>query len=85
MGQHYYAILLTVDDRIMVWMCAFGYKNGSRLTEHSYIENNFVSTFEWGLCPDGPYHKTRVVWAGDYADPEPGSEKIFAICAPSMV
>jgi hypothetical protein len=81
MGQYYYPILLTEDGRIMVWMCAHNYGNGAKLTEHSFLGNNFVSTFEWSLSPEGPYHKTRLVWAGDYADPEPGQENnLYRMC-----
>jgi hypothetical protein len=81
MGQYYYSILLTEDGRIMAWMCAHNYGNGLKLMEHSYLGNNYISTFEWGLSPAGPYHKTRVVWAGDYADPEPGKEDtLYKMC-----
>ena len=33
--------------------------------------NPFVHRFEHLISPDGDYHKSRVVWSGDYADPEP--------------
>ena len=68
MGQYYYPIILDRDGKIIVWMNAHMYNNGLKLTEHSYIGNNFVSTFEFGLSPEGPHYKSRVVWAGDYAD-----------------
>ena len=38
--------------------------------EHSYVGNNFVSTFASQLI-NSP---KRVVWAGDYADAEKGTE-----------
>ena len=41
--------------------CVIG--NGLKLTEHSYIKNEFVSAFE-SLILQNPQ---RVVWAGDYA------------------
>ena len=75
MGQYYYPIILSADGKIMAWMSAGYYNDGLKLMEHSYIGNNFVSTFEYGLSPEGPFHKSRVVWAGDYADCEPGKEK----------
>ena len=74
MGQYYYPIILDKEGKIVVWMCAHTYGNGAKLTEHSYMQNNFVSTFEFGLSPEGSRHKSRVVWAGDYADPEPDQE-----------
>ena len=75
MGQYYYAIILDAAAKIVVWMNAFGYGSGVKLTEHSYLDNPFVNTFEFSLTPSGAYHKSRVVWAGDYADKEPGQDK----------
>ena len=81
MGQYYYPIVLSADGKIVVWMCAHNYNNGLKLTEHSYLGNNFVSTFEFALSPDGPHHKSRVVWAGDYADADPDQEKnLYQMC-----
>jgi hypothetical protein len=73
MGQLYLSVILKASGKIMAWMSAHRYGNGAKLMEHSYVGNNFVSTFEYGLSPQGPYHKSRVVWAGGYADEEPGS------------
>ena len=81
MGQYYYPIILDENGKIVVWMDAHEYGNGLKLTEHSFIENNFVSTFEFGLSPEGIYHKCRVVWAGDYADKELNqSENLYHLC-----
>jgi len=81
MGQYYYPIILNSDGKIIVWMCAFNYRNGLKLLEHSYLGNNFVSTFEFGLSPEGPHHKSRVVWAGDYADADPDQENnLYRMC-----
>lgn len=82
MGQYYYPIVLDENGKkIIVWMCAHNYNNGLKLMEHSYLGNNFVSTFEFGLSPEGPYYKSRVVWAGDYADKEPDQEKnLYQMC-----
>jgi hypothetical protein len=86
MGQYYYPILLDKDGKILAWMVAYEYGNGLKLTEHSYLENKFVQAFEFLLAPDQQYHKTRVVWAGDYADVEPNSEeqnfiKVIELCS----
>jgi hypothetical protein len=81
MGQYYYPIILDENGNIVVWMDAHEYVNGLKLTEHSFIENNFVSTFEFGLSPEGIYHKYRVVWAGDYADNELNQSKnLYHLC-----
>jgi hypothetical protein len=75
MGQYYYAVILDAQGKIVVWMNAFPYGSGVKLMEHSYIDNAFVNTFEFSLSPEGALYKSRVVWAGDYADNEPGQEK----------
>lgn len=80
MGQYYYPIILDADGKIIVWMQAHMYGNGLKLMEHSFIGNNFVSTFEFGLSSDGPHHMSRVVWAGDYADDEPDAENLYRQC-----
>ena len=74
MGQYYYPIILDADGKIVVWMDPTAYGEGQKLMEHAYLRNPFVNTFEFALSPEGPHYKSRVVWAGDYADPEPGKE-----------
>lgn len=82
MGQYYHPIVLDADGKIIVWMDAHMYHNGLKLTEHSFLTNNFVSTFEFSLTPDEPHYKSRVVWAGDYADNEPGEENnLYHYCS----
>jgi hypothetical protein len=71
MGQYYIAIILAEDGhRIRLCMCASSYRSGVKLMEHSYINCNFIKAFEYLISPDGGYHKSRIVWAGDYADNE---------------
>ena len=48
---------------------------GLKLMEHSYINNPVMNAVESLLIPDGGWYKTRIVWAGDYADHEEGQEK----------
>ena len=77
MGQYYIPMILgekDVKEFIRLWMCANMYGNGLKLTEHSYIGNSFVSAFEYQISEEGPFYKSRVVWAGDYADEEPDSK-----------
>ena len=47
------------------------YRQGAKIMEHSYIGNDFVSLAEYMLSPLGMFYKSRLVWAGDYADTEP--------------
>jgi hypothetical protein len=76
MGQYYKPVILGEKteenhETVKAWVCSHEYGNGLKLMEHSYQGNNFVSTFEKQLSRKGDYHKSRVVWAGDYADEEP--------------
>lgn len=78
MGQYFMAIILHENEdnkpeNIMAFLEAF-INSGMKLTEHSYLTNTFVNTFEYQLTKEGMFHKTRVVWAGDYADKEKDSE-----------
>ena len=47
------------------------YHQGAKITEHSYIGNELVGLAEYMISPLGMFYKSRVVWAGDYADSEP--------------
>jgi hypothetical protein len=81
MGQYYKAIILAEKSEnspnspksefIRTWLDPLSYNNGSKLTEHAYIGNNFVAAVEAQISPDGMFYRSRLVWAGDYADPEP--------------
>lgn len=72
MGQYYLAIILAEKEEskpeiIRIFMEMYG----SKLTEHAYPDNPSVKAFEFQLTKEGMFYKSRVVWAGDYADNEP--------------
>jgi len=76
MGQYYLAILLAEKEEskpeiIRMYMEL----NGSKLMEHCYLDNSSVCTLEYELTKEGMFYKSRVVWAGDYADNEEGMSK----------
>jgi hypothetical protein len=48
---------------------------GLKLMEHSYINNPVMNAVESMIIPGGGWYRNRLVWAGDYADHEPGYEK----------
>lgn len=64
MGQYYSPVSLDAKE----WIYSHDYENGLKLMEHSWISNNFVSAVENLLSPKNSWHKTRIVWAGDYGD-----------------
>jgi len=85
MGQYYKAILLADKPQadkpqadkpqagreiIRLWSDPHDYGYGSKLMEHTYFDNYFVMNLEYQLSPEGMFHQSRVVWAGDYAEEE---------------
>lgn len=46
------------------------YGEGLKLMEHSWIGNDFVGVVERLIAKGGAWFGSRIVWAGDYADPE---------------
>jgi len=66
MGQYYKPV--SVEKREHVYSHDFG--NGLKLMEHSWIGNAFVGVVEDLIAEGGAWHGDRIVWAGDYADPE---------------
>ena len=75
MGQGYRAIILSDDGKVIrTWLDPHEHNNGYKLIEHSYVGNEFVEAVESLICPTGMFYKSRIVWAGDYGDSEPGAE-----------
>ena len=77
MGQYYKVIILAENgtckkEFIRVFINISG---GIKLMEHSYLKNDFVNRIEFLLSLEGSFYKSRIVWAGDYADPEDESNK----------
>ena len=78
MGQYYLTVILAEKsdkEYVRTFLDASMYQNGVKLVEHSYIGNNFMNVVENLIGPSGMFYKSRLVWAGDYADNEPNSEK----------
>jgi hypothetical protein len=79
MGQYYVAIILgEAGERrefIRAWISAHSYACGVKLMEHSYIGNPYMCAVEWLLSPKGHFWKSRLVWAGDYADDEADADE----------
>lgn len=68
MGQYYHPIILGKNRKsIKAWFYSHKYGNGLKLMEHSYVDNNFVNAVVNYLVDN---NGGRLVWAGDYADPE---------------
>ncbi len=67
MGQYYHPIILSKSGTIKGFWNAHKTGNGLKLMEHSYINNSLCNCVENYLIKN---NGARVVWAGDYADPE---------------
>lgn len=69
MGQYYRPVILGTNRKtIKGFFYSHHYGNGLKLMEHSYLNNNFVGAVVAYLKQVGG---ANLVWAGDYADPEP--------------
>jgi hypothetical protein len=81
MGQYYRAIILAENEVfIRAWLDAFMYnQNGSKIVEHSYVGNSFMLAVEHFLSREGPFYKSRLVWAGDYANDEPEGRNLYSM------
>ena len=72
MGQYYAPVLMAPDStelKVAATAYSWDFDCGLKLMEHSWVGNPFVRRIESALMGN----PMRVVWAGDYADVEPGS------------
>jgi hypothetical protein len=78
MGQYYKAVILAEDKKTpKTFVESWDFKNGAKLTEHSYIGNVMLGVVE-SLIQDNP---SSLVWAGDYADIDNGADdNIYCLC-----
>jgi hypothetical protein len=81
MGQYYYAVIgrVNTDNTFAIdrWVHPHRFGNGLKLMEHSYVGNEVVNRVEKELMGQ----RAAVVWAGDYADLEKGSdENLYIEC-----
>jgi len=78
MGQYYKCIILAEKpaqgekEYIRTHVNPHVFHEGAKLVEHSYCNTEFMRAVEALLRKGGVHYKSRVVWAGDYADVEPG-------------
>ncbi len=72
MGQYFKPAILDENNNVQAWAYSHDYDSGLKLMEHSWMKSGFVQAFEKQLSRSGEFYKSRVVWAGDYADEEPG-------------
>lgn len=66
MGQYYTAVNIDKRERI----CSHSFGSGLKLTESSYVGNDYMEAFSWLLA--GPWKGDRVFYCGDYAWGEGG-------------
>lgn len=79
MGQYYKFIILGDTKKngkevILLVINPRDYGEGAKLMEHSYHNTKLLNTIEYLLSVNRPFYKSRIVWAGDYAEPEEGYE-----------
>ena len=72
MGQYYFIIFLDESYNFKFAIDPLRHKEGVKLTEHSYFGSELISTILILLSNNVV---NRVVWAGDYADVEEGTNQ----------
>lgn len=71
MGQYYKPISIEKNEHVY----SHDYGNGLKLMEHSWLSNGFVAVVEDLIAEGGRWYGDSIVWGGDYADNEPGTEE----------
>jgi hypothetical protein len=87
MGQYYYPIILrekpqksdddshTNAEIIRTWFNPHEFDQGLKLMEHAYQDSPLMKVVESLIQPNSIFYKSRLVWGGDYADKEQGSDQ----------
>jgi len=70
MGQYYKPVSIEKKEHVL----SHSYSSGLKLMEHSWLNNSFVKAVCTLIAIGGAWYGDRIVWAGDYADPEPNTE-----------
>lgn len=95
MGQYYMPCSLTSDKQnVKSYVYSHNIKSrykrydgkfitsgqGLKLMEHSYLKNKMMLCVEALLIEGGEWHKTPIVWAGDYSDPVRNELNYYNMC-----
>jgi hypothetical protein len=95
MGQYYMPVSLTSDKQnvksyVYSHHITSRYKGydgkmhtsgqGLKLMEHSYLKNKMMLCVEALLIEGGEWHKTPIVWAGDYSDHVRNEMNYYDMC-----
>jgi hypothetical protein len=95
MGQYFFPVSLTSDKQnVKSYVYSHNIKSrwkrydgkmittgqGLKLMEHSYLKNKMMLCVEALLIEGGEWHKTPIVWAGDYSDPVRNELNYYDMC-----
>lgn len=89
MVQYYYPVFLKKEgeggDPVRAWVNPTNYGTGLKLMEHTNRDSSLVASVASLIREDGYFGPTPLVWAGDYAEVEPGHEdlNLFKMCSES--
>lgn len=76
MGQYFKAVVLAPQHDKNEIVASFNpskFGTGVKQMEHGWLLNPFVKHIESQFTPGQEFYMHRLVWAGDYADCEPGT------------
>lgn len=82
MGQYYKFVSLDKQKSIS----PLKFDNGSKLMEHSWLNNDYVGAAMQLISKGQPFYGDKIVWAGDYADNEIKNGKeissnLYSLCS----
>ncbi len=82
MGQYYKFVILgdvKKNDKevILLVLDPHEFCEGSKLMEHSYLNTNMMNTIEYLISKCSNFYKSRIVWAGDYADDNEDTSNLY--------
>jgi hypothetical protein len=95
MGQYFFPVSLTSDkNNVKSFVYSHHIKSrwkthdgrmvtsgqGLKLMEHSYLKNKMMLCVEALLIEGGEWHKTPIVWSGDYSDPLRAGMNYYEMC-----
>jgi hypothetical protein len=88
-GQYFNIVILTnhnnnqqqQDDIIQISIDPYIYGEGYHLMQHAYLNTRMMGAIEFLISPEGKYHKSAVVWAGDCAERTINGENLFSLAS----
>ncbi len=67
-GQYFKIVIVNQNKEVLIWLDPYNYGNGYLLNQHAYLNTPLLGAIEFLISPQGQFHKSRIIWAGDYSE-----------------